>query len=141
VIDIEYKSSEKEREYRRNYLKKWKLEHPEEAKVINRRCYLKNKETHNKNCTKNLKIWRRKKRREVIDALGGKCIKCGCSDWRCLQIDHINGGGSIELKEFNKKRIQYYKKILELVLTGKNIDYQLLCANCNWIKKFENDEV
>jgi hypothetical protein len=59
VIDIEYKSSEKEREYRRNYLKKWKLEHPEEAKAINRRFYLKNKERHNKNCTKNLKICRR----------------------------------------------------------------------------------
>jgi len=49
-------------------------------------------------------------RQKVVDSLGGVCVRCGFSDIRALQIDHIK----------NK--------------------YQLLCANCNWIKRYEDKE-
>ena len=74
-------------------------------------------------------------RQKVIDFLGGKCKKCGFKDVRALQIDHINGGGYQEMKNLSAK--QRYR----LVLTTTIGKYQLLCANCNWIKRFEDKEV
>ncbi len=38
-------------------------------------------------------------RHEVITFLGGKCIRCGFTDERALQLDHVDGGGVKELKE------------------------------------------
>jgi len=37
--------------------------------------------------------WHHKVRFQIIDLLGGKCVVCGFSDWRALQVDHIKGGG------------------------------------------------
>src|SRR3990172_4802494 len=33
-----------------------------------------------------------------LELLGSRCVRCGFTDARALQIDHINGGGSKELK-------------------------------------------
>lgn len=66
--------------------------------------------------------------------LGNKCARCGFDDPRALQIDHINGGGAMESKEIGLRRIR--KKIVN----GNTKDYQLLCANCNWIKRSEKGE-
>ncbi len=79
----------------------------------------------------------RKLRLATIEALGGKC-KCGFSDVRALQIDHINGGGSKERKNRTFKG-NFHNHVLRSFLAGEN-KYQLLCANCNWIKRFENKE-
>lgn len=76
----------------------------------------------------------RKHRQDLIKIYGEKCCKCGFSDWRALQIDHINGGGGKERKECNSWR---YK---EKLLIGDREKYQLLCANCNKIKQYENNE-
>ena len=81
-----------------------------------------------------------KKKEEIHSLLGNKCIKCGFNDNRALQIDHIYGGGYIERKEYNKNPSKYYKNILTSILSFEN-KYQLLCANCNWIKRFENNEI
>jgi hypothetical protein len=89
-----------------------------------------------------LEKYRLELRIQVIEKLGGKCANPfnfphpdWCNDWRCLQIDHVNGGGH---KEHNK-----YKSgtsFLKKVLADTKGDYQLLCANCNWIKRFEKGE-
>ena len=82
--------------------------------------------------------WHRKQRKEIIELLGSKCTKCGESDWRCLQIDHINGGGHKEMKSFNNYG-RYIKYISQKIQSGSK-DYQLLCANCNQKKRYENGE-
>lgn len=82
--------------------------------------------------------YRRKQRNIIIEALGGKCVRCGFADKRALQIDHINGGGSKERKERNFEG-QFHGMVLKSFLNAEN-KYQLLCANCNWIKRFENNE-
>ena len=77
-----------------------------------------------------------RRRNEVIEFLGGKCIKCGYNvDKRALQIDHINGGGNKEIRSF-PSYATYLKHILEVKGNG----YQLLCANCNAIKRMDNYE-
>lgn len=84
--------------------------------------------------------WKRGKqaelRHQVIQMLGGKCIKCRISDERVLQIDHINGGDRQDTKRY-KNRISFYRDILK---TKDDKNYQVLCANCNWIKRHENKE-
>lgn len=80
---------------------------------------------------------RRKARINIINILGGKCIRCGYSDYRALQIDHVNGDGSSERKLVTSRG--WYSIVEKSFLAGEN-RYQLLCANCNWIKKYENDE-
>lgn len=76
---------------------------------------------------------KQKKRMQLLQFLGGKCIKCGFSDSRALQVDHINGGGVKEYKKIGLSAM--YKRVFE-----HRQDYQILCANCNWIKRFENQE-
>ena len=77
-------------------------------------------------------------KQELYDLLGNKCIRCGFSDRRALQIDHINGGGVKERKTLNIK--DYCRVVLKSIKNNEN-KYQLLCANCNWIKRFENKEL
>lgn len=78
---------------------------------------------------------RQEQKAVAYSALGGKCGRCGFRDTRALQIDHINGGGSRE----NKGSRNYYRRVTESVIEGEG-KYQLLCANCNWIKRAENKE-
>ena len=65
--------------------------------------------------------------------LGNKCKHCGFSDSRALQIDHIFGGGAQEARRIGNHGIE------RNVVNGVP-GYQLLCANCNWIKRAENGE-
>lgn len=69
----------------------------------------------------------------AVQYLGGKCVHCGFEDERALQIDHINGGGRAEARSIGVFGI--YKK----VLSGAP-GYQVLCANCNVIKRVTNNE-
>jgi hypothetical protein len=72
---------------------------------------------------------------QAIYSLGGACIQCGESDVRCLQIDHIKGYGSSQSNSPLR-----YKHILAEIHAGST-DYQCLCANCNWKKRFDLKEV
>lgn len=94
-----------------------------------------------------VKAWRQnnqggtyaKVRKEVLSFLGNKCVRCGIDDFRVLQIDHVNGNGYRERQDFGKggnASVKYYRHILEVRGEG----YQLLCANCNWIKRYERQE-
>lgn len=76
-------------------------------------------------------------RSKILTLLGGKCVRCGITDARVLQIDHTNGGGTKERKlTFGNNKNGYYLHILKVEGRG----YQLLCANCNWIKRYEQHE-
>jgi hypothetical protein len=84
-------------------------------------------------------------KREIFDLLGNKCINPYninhgdfIQDIRCLQIDHVHGGGSKEIKRM-KSPFKYYEFILKKIKVGSK-DYQLLCANCNQIKRKINKE-
>lgn len=74
---------------------------------------------------------------EIFKFLGWKCSNCKIIDWRILQIDHIHGKGKIFRKSTGPN---YYEKILKDLKNGSK-NYQLLCANCNWIKRWEKGEI
>lgn len=72
----------------------------------------------------------------VYQLLGNKCSNCGFSDIRALQIDHVNGGGSNKERNRNSS---YYKKVAKSIEKNEK-EFQILCANCNWIKRWEKGE-
>lgn len=74
-------------------------------------------------------------RRQVIQHLGGRCARCGFDDERALQIDHVDGGGNHDV--LRRAPIAYLKAVRDRG-DGR---FQLLCANCNWIKRSEEGEV
>ena len=79
---------------------------------------------------------KRKFRLAAIKLLGSKCIRCGFTDLRALQIDHVKGDGGDERRRLGRNGHQINKRVLAVNGEG----YQLLCANCNWIKRTENEE-
>ena len=133
---------------------KWEQtpEGKEWAKGYHHKYYLANKEKYSKYYRKyfsNPEVRARKNEQDrnrvfevkkiIYDVLGGAvCKNCGFDDIRALQLDHINGGGSKD-KQTNRgtvKILRLYRNNLEKL---KQV-YQILCANCNWIKKHENNE-
>jgi len=80
-------------------------------------------------------------RRELLEILGLKCSRCGCSDKRVLDVDHKEGKGNLERSKYKRRggSIRYYKYLLEQIRRGST-KYQLLCANCNRIKRLERKE-
>ena len=113
--------------------KKWYKEHRnnpkyrEKVKIYGERYRKKYiKQIHKRNTER---WWRY--RMEIFDVLGGrKCKKCGFSDVRALHIDHKFGGGSKEIRKM--KSMAQYKK----VIFASKERYQILCANCNFIKRY-----
>ena len=88
------------------------------------------------------KIRRHQLKLQAFEILGGIC-PCGFSDWRALQLDHINGGGTKARKHCSNKTdcaLVYYNWIIKNPDEAKKV-FQLLCANCNWIKRFTNNEL
>lgn len=80
-------------------------------------------------------------RQKTLDLLGNKCVRCGFSDPRALQVDHINGGGNQERHSMAGGGGPNANKWYQLVAADVNHEkYQLLCANCNVIKRIENGE-
>jgi len=73
----------------------------------------------------------------ALHAVGGLDLRCKCGydDVRALQIDHVNGGGNAEFKAF--PGAAFYYKVLRDLDKSK---YQVLCANCNVIKRVERKE-
>ena len=81
---------------------------------------------------------RKKDRLKLIDLLGGKCVVCGFSDYRALQIDHKLGGGQKQIEQMGD---HYFFVRHYLANNDQAIkDLQVLCANHNWIKRWEMKE-
>ncbi len=75
-------------------------------------------------------------RMEVFKTLGGpRCVECGYPDIMALQIDHIDGGGMKDIRSFSSNKT-YMRHIIK-----NPVGYQVLCANCNRIKVYENNEL
>lgn len=113
VIEARVKWADYMREYNKTYYPKNRLE----------------------KCRKQREI-RQKRLQFIVDFFGGKCVRCGFIDIRALQMDHTfgrNGGpksGNIDSRyAFVKNNPEKAKAM-----------YQLLCANCNFIKREINGE-
>jgi len=73
-------------------------------------------------------------RKAAIASYGGRCARCGYSDWRALQFNHKNGRGAEERR--NNKFKGY--RMARLLLISPRDDIDLLCANCNELHRREH---
>ena len=73
-------------------------------------------------------------RNEIFTILGDRCVRCGFDDRRALQVDHVDGGGHA-----NRNRERGQRQLL-LAVKQNPKRFQVLCANCNVIKRVENKE-
>ncbi len=105
------------------------------AKTNDKICKICSKKRSSRNTTK----YYMKYRKIILEKLGNKCVTCGFSNKKALQLDHIHGDGHVE----RKLKIwygAYLKRLAEMPLEDLKKTYQLLCANCNWIKRVDNKE-
>lgn len=125
-------------EYKRN----WRKKNKDHDNVVN-------KENFEKKWMKDGGVLYRQSRRslsqrrreEVIILMGGECAHCGYrKDVRALQIDHVKGGGSKDRKTFGHSASTLLRKCMQSI-EKKDGKFQVLCANCNWIKRYENREL
>ena len=138
------KNKEKFKAYRKKYYEAHKEQY--RLLAIKKRPYL--HEYHKKWWAKNKDkaldrkfIQRRERRKEIFEFLGNKCTNCLMSDARVLQIDHINGNGSKERIAVGYGNFQTHQwHMFKKNPVDFRTRHQLLCANCNWIKRIEKQE-
>jgi 5-methylcytosine-specific restriction endonuclease McrA len=88
-----------------------------------------------------LRSWQKehnqKKRLEVLQHYGGKCVCCGQTNPLFLTIDHKNSDGNRDPRArgrsgFRISGLGWYMKLIKL---GFPDDFQVLCWNCNHAKE------
>jgi hypothetical protein len=96
----------------------WKRAHPEQTKASN-------------------DASRARIKAECFKLLGDQCSRCTFTDPRALQVDHVNRA---QVPRTSPYRAGH--KLYAAIVAGRvpRSDVQLLCANCNWIKRFESGE-
>jgi len=74
---------------------------------------------------------------QVLQHYGGDSPACSCgfSDRRALSIDHIEGGGCQHRKEIGAG-VNFYRW---LVKNSFPEGFQVLCMNCQFIKRYEEN--
>ncbi len=112
--------------------------HPERRAVIHRAWRERNLEWSRQDSRERERRRRGSVKEEAVAALGGKCSRCGFSDHRALQIDHINNDGHKERKTFGNDLVALRRRAMTEIKSGK---YCLLCANCNVIKESERRQM
>lgn len=127
-----YYQKHKKYEHERKVRRYWK--DVEETRRFWREYY------HNHRNETSLRVKRNRAKNKilVLTYYGGgelKCKRCGETNINVLCIDHINGGGVKHRKSIGNGNIYGWLK-------GRQFPegYQTLCANCNYIKKYENNE-
>lgn len=135
--EAEYRERNQDHICERN--KQYKRQHHDEELVRHYNWRVNHREEYLEDQRQRVNSRRNNLREQILDILGRACIHCGFdADARALQIDHINGGGSQECKKL-PYGIPYYRRILESVQASRG-EYQVLCANCNAIKRMEERE-
>lgn len=108
---------------------RYRKAHPEKYREATRRW----RERHPDRARQSWREQYTKLRVRVLEQYDNKCNRCGFVDSRALQIDHVYGGGNKEHAVIRNSGV--YRRALK-----QPKEYQLLCANCNWIKKAERQE-
>lgn len=81
-----------------------------------------------------MKKFRRDLRKEVIEAYGSICACCGEYRWQFLTLDHPKGDGQKDRAKHRNITGQIYGWAKK---NGFPKIYQLLCMNCNWVRRYD----
>jgi len=140
-----YKDPIKRKEYHKKYSIEWEKNNKEKRIGYYRKFYYKHREEillkSKLNRKKNEQSYQVRARRyhrkkiEIFKRYGGetpKCVWCGEERYECLQIDHIYDDGNKERNSIGGGENFYYWLLKQPYQPER---YQILCANCNCIKR------
>ena len=136
---MKWDDSPKGKLYRKEYHKKYYQDNKEKYRAMQLVYYsdpVKRKQKNKKDRERNMFY-----KAKMYYILGGpKCVYCGYDeDPRALQLDHINGGGRADRRRHHSYAAKYWMEFKDNP-EGLKTKFQVLCANCNVIKKFKNNE-
>ena len=138
VLAYQRESYWKHRDKRLADQHEYKRQHHEEILAYKQKYQELNKEylkTYNKEYSLNVK-------RKILGHYSNStltCAHCGFSDIRALSIDHINGQGNKHVKALGIGRgAAFYSWLIK---NNYPVGFQVLCMNCQWIKREVNGEV
>jgi hypothetical protein len=102
--------------------------------------WMKYREKNNEHLAEITRGSRLRLKREVLSHYSrGKVVwaRYGYSDVRALGLDHVNGGGA------EQRRLGFAGNGFYLWLKKNRFPegLQVLCMNCNWLKRVENNEL
>jgi len=137
--DYRARNVDKLNKYKRTWRKKRYAEHRDEILAKNRRWKQNRTPEQVDAYNKKTVAWKAGVKREVLEHYSNgeqaACAVCGYNDIRALSIDHVNGGGRQHRESINGYHIYPWLR--------KN-DYpegfQVLCMNCQFVKKAEQTE-
>jgi hypothetical protein len=149
-------TKEERRRRNREFMQRWRTDHPEEYRkywadyyeknrrriiekrsndpIYKERARLKMREwckNHPQDVKERRKRANRKLREEVFNKYGLTCVCCGANDIDVLEIDHINGNGSIhrvEVLGFKCAGSPFYRWLKK---NNFPEGFQTLCVSCN----------
>ena len=124
-----YSRTEKGMTAARIYARLWRKDNPDRARKASRDAYWRDPERARQIARRSYQ----KLRASIIIKLGGKCVACGETDRRVLQINHRRGGGRKELED--GKADNLYRAIRNETVDLSQFDVR--CANCNIIFEYE----
>lgn len=78
---------------------------------------------------------KKKLRESLFKLYGHTCCVCGFNDKRALTLDHKLNNGSAERKELGERGVYYRARDNYLPS-----EYQILCMNCQFIKRCEDQK-
>ena len=114
---------------RKKYYQEYQKKHREKINQTNREWQKRNRHK--------VREWEKKDyyyyRNMLFDILGHECKICGFNDKRGLCFDHIDNKGYEDRKRTNSK--QLVRNYARNPITAYNT-LQVLCCNCNQIKRF-----
>ena len=104
--------------------------------------------THDYRCTPCFRAENSSKRaaakRRTFESIGTgrvECYRCGVTDLRILELDHLGGGGSQEHRAARQRGgdINPYVRTLKMIAGGSRsrTDYRVLCRLCNALDYLE----
>ena len=122
------------------YSHKYALDNPEKIKAAQKASRGKVSQEQREKKKAAMRAAGLERKKKAIGTLGGKCVKCGYSEnIHALQIDHINGDGWV-MRAMKTEPSGGYELYSFIIKNGGMGKYQCLCANCNQIKRMENEE-
>jgi hypothetical protein len=132
------KTLEEKREYRATYMVGWRKKNPIKSQQISIAGNKKWRKEHHEDYLASKRRHYDRIRMFVWEWFGNMCIKCGFSDYRAFELDHINSDGYKERTKYQTMDAKY-----KLIMTNPDLarkKFQLLCANCNRIEQFKRKE-
>lgn len=139
-----YKDPKKQRQYFKEYNKKWKEQHREQyrkrmrewreknrdkVRGYSRKYYYANREKEIiRSMVGNAKRYH-KLRFKAIQRYGGQCSCCGEDIFIFLSIHHVNKDGNKHRRELKKKSLNIYEWLKK---ENYPEGFMVLCRNCNW---------